>query len=552
MFRLRIIHGNNTGTEWELPEGDTVAGRDLQNGICIPDLHVSRRHFQISRRGPSLMVKNISRTNGTFVNGEEIVEKPLYGGDRILVGETLMEVFGSPFEEEPASSSLSISQDGHSTVAWMPADEERVARDNINYTVNARDTDILGIERENDLQRLRVASKQLQLLQDLGNTLVTEFDTRKLLEILLDRIFEMMPTDHGYIFLREGDGDRLNLHAARERGKPSGTQPTNIQVSYTLVSRALNEKIGVLSADTLSDDRFKNQGSIIMSGILSAMCVPLVFGDETLGLIFLDSRSVGSQFTEDDLRFLTMIGNQAAISLRNARLREQVVSESTIRAALGSYVSPQLLDRIVRGEITLESAAQQVEVSVLFADIRGFTRLSEQLSPQEVMGLLNTYCSMMARIVFEHNGLIDKYIGDAIMAVFGSPEPEPRHAQKATECAIAMQQAARTLTVRGQPVFIGVGVHTGTCVQGNVGHQSMMQFTAVGDTVNTASRLCSASGPGQITVSAITRATIGPSALNFVAMPPVALKGKANELEVYQVAVPSGQTARPGSDALTL
>src|SRR5690606_11604965 len=153
--------------------------------------------------------------------------------------------------------------------------------------------------------------------------------------------------------------------------------------------------------------------------------------------------------------------NQAAIAVRNARFRQQIVAEETTRAVLGSYVPPQLLERIISGELTMDSAAQQVEATILFADIRGFTRLSEGLAPQQVMDLLNNYCERMAKIVFEHNGLIDKYIGDAIMAVFGAPEPDPRHAQRATECALAMQKEARALSVDGQPVYIGVGVHTG-------------------------------------------------------------------------------------------
>lgn len=557
MYFLCVISGPSLGAEWDVPEGDLVAGRDLQNPICIPDLHVSRRHFLLSRRGNTISIRNLSRTNGTFVNGNEVTEASLLAvGDRIMVGETLMELSA---RESISDSSISLGDDGNSTVAWLPESEEKAARENINLTVNARDNDILRItDAGSDLERLRKASRQLQLLQRMSNDLVSEFDPKKLMPMLLERIFEVIPADRGYVFLRESGSDKLMLQASKQRG--SATPPAEVQVSYTLVMRALAEKIGILSADTLSDDRFKDQGSIILAGMKSVMCVPILHDEETLGLIHLYSTSAAQQLSEDDLRLLTMIANQAAISIRNARLREQVVSEETIRASLSSYVSPQLLERIVRQEITIESAAKQVEVSVLFADIRGFTRLSEGLTPNQVMELLNNYCNTMARIVFEHNGLIDKYIGDAIMAVFGSPEPEPRHAFRAVECAVAMQQAARMLAIQGQPVLIGVGVHTGEVVQGNVGHQRMMQFTAVGDTVNTASRLCSAAGPGQVIISEATAIHMGPPPYFISPNKPLELKGKSAPLNTFEVKVPSaafaperaGSTANPTSTSKQL
>jgi adenylate cyclase len=420
---------------------------------------------------------------------------------------------------------------------WLREDIEKQADENINYTVNARSTDILGIEEAGiEIEALRGAARRLQMIQDFSNTLVSEFDIKKLMQLLLDKIFEVIPGDRGYIFSIDQEKDMLVLQAAAEKG--AAEPPTDIQISHSLVRRALDEKIGILSADTLSDERFKDQGSIILSGMRSAMCVPLIFADEALGIIHLDSKSMANQFSQDDLKMLTLIANQAAISIRNNSLREQAVKDRTVRASLSSYVSPHLLDRILSNEINIDSAAQQVEVSLLFADIRGFTALSEELEPADVMELLNQYCGKMANIVFEHNGSIDKYIGDAIMAVFGSPQPEPDHARRAIECGIAMQQAAKDLSVGARPVYIGVGVHTGACVQGNLGGSGMIQFTAVGDAVNTASRLCSAAKPGQVIISADTLAEANAVDFQIDPMPPIELKGKSQPMEVYQVRVP--------------
>lgn len=526
MARLIVRHGVNEGLEWELGEQPTVVGRDLRNQVCLTDLRVSRRHFQVEKQGGRFVARNLSATNGTFIAGEAIDTHVLSDGDEITIGDTVIAFVGAP-----SSSVLKLA--GDDTVMWMANEDDAAAEQGINYTISMRESSVRRFaESETDMQRLRALTDRLALLQELSNTLIQEVDERRLLEQVMDLIMTVIRADDAYVFLMDEEHERLMPIAARHR-RP-GVADENMQISRSLVHRAVNEKIGILSADTLSDERFKDQGSIILSGIRSALCVPMVVSDEVLGIIHLDCKTAVHQFSQDDLKLLTMISNQAAVSLRNARLRDRVVAEQTQRQMLSQYVSPHLVDRLLKEGFNEASRARTVRVSVLFADIRGFTKLSEKLAPERVMELLNSYCKTMADIVFRHNGSIDKYIGDCVMAVFGSPEPEPEHARRAIECGLAMLAAAERLEVDGQPVRMGVGVHTGDCIQGNIGTESMLQFTCVGDTVNTASRLCGVAGPQQVVVS---EATLGECRASFdaEALGEVPLKGKTEPLRTYRI-----------------
>ena len=526
MARISIKSGINKGLEWDLKDGISIVGRDLRNSICLTDLRVSRKHFQIERRGASFVARHLSSTNGTFIGGETIVECLLRDDDEIAVGDTILQ-----FHDPAARSEFSLG--GDDTVAWMNEEEDALAANGINYTINMQESSVRRLAaEETDLRQLRALTDRLAMLQDLSNEMTQEFDEEKLMVKLADHIFSVIKSDCGYVFVCEDGSQNLTPVVGREQGED--VELSNIQISRTLVHRAINEKIGILSADTLADDRFKDQGSIILSGIRSALCVPMVFADEVLGLIHLDTKTLMNQFNQEDLKLLTMIANQAAVSLHNARLRDGIVAEQAQRKLLSRYVSPQLVDKLLSEETDGGARARQLELTVLFCDIRGFTRLSERFEPQKVMALLNEYCTRMADIVFEHNGYVDKYIGDCVMAVFGGPEPEEQHAKKALLCALRMQLAVSGMDIQGEHIGVGIGVHTGTCIQGDIGGKNMVQFTAIGDPVNTASRLCGVAGPGDVVASS---ATLEPceSEFDIQELGEIELKGKVEKIQAYNV-----------------
>jgi adenylate cyclase len=212
------------------------------------------------------------------------------------------------------------------------------------------------------------------------------------------------------------------------------------------------------------------------------------------------------------------------------RLHAAVVERETSTQALRSFVPSQLADRI--GAVPIEQ--EEVEATILFSDIRGFTGLSERLSPKEGAAVLARHLSAMAEVVLGHGGTIDKFAGDAVMAVFGAPDPIPDHAERALRCALAMQARQEELNAGAEiPLAMGIGVNTGVVIAGTVGGGGRLEYTVVGDPVNVAQRLQAAAAAGEIIASGSTVA----AARGVRAEPAGAqeVKGRREPVECYRV-----------------
>jgi adenylate cyclase len=177
-----------------------------------------------------------------------------------------------------------------------------------------------------------------------------------------------------------------------------------------------------------------------------------------------------------------------------------------IRGTLERYLAPELVEKIVREPEALATRTTLDEVTVVFSDIRGFTELAEKTPPDVVSEMLSEHLAAMAEAVFAHGGMVDKYLGDAVMAVFGAPFPQPDHARRAFATALEMQARQRQVAARwagrlGRTVEIGIGIHSGPVTVGDVGHQRRAEYAVVGDTVNVASRLKDLARAGEILAS---------------------------------------------------
>ncbi len=255
----------------------------------------------------------------------------------------------------------------------------------------------------------------------------------------------------------------------------------------------------------------------------------LMFGTFGAGL-FLYTRGILINLIHQPLAlFLTGIVCVLYLARTEAKHRKHILS------VFGRYVSKDVVDHLLKSEEALELGGQEREISVLFVDIRGFTAISEKLKPHKVIEFLNHYFGKMTDIVFKNNGTLDKFIGDSIMALFNSPQDEPQHAFKAVKTALEMQDACKKLHKEGLPkVEIGIGINTGRAVIGNMGSAQRQEFTAIGDTVNTSSRLCGVAEPGQ---TIIAESTYQQCKNKIIAkkLPPLRVKGKAKALTVYEV-----------------
>jgi class 3 adenylate cyclase/DNA-binding NarL/FixJ family response regulator len=188
------------------------------------------------------------------------------------------------------------------------------------------------------------------------------------------------------------------------------------------------------------------------------------------------------------------------------RMHAAVVAKQTAAETLSSYVPQRVAEKLASGQV----AQEELEVSVLFSDIRGFSTMAERLSAMDIATIVGRHLSAMAEIVVEHGGMIDKFQGDAVMAVFGAPDPLPDHAERALRCAIAMQRRQAEMNAEGwgtgavDGLHIGVGVNTGRVIAGTIGGGGRLEYTVIGDAVNIAQRLQSEAEGGEIVASAAT------------------------------------------------
>ena len=266
------------------------------------------------------------------------------------------------------------------------------------------------------------------------------------------------------------------------------------------------------------------------------ICVPLSINYKVFGVALIANKEVNI-YKSMDLKLFTAIASHCAFAMENAILYRKKLEEDRIRANLRRYVSSQLVDAIIdsKGEITLEPNMQNI--TILFSDIRSFTQKCERLPADKIVNYLNTYFSKMVDVIFNHEGTINKFVGDMIVALFGAPRPTLNNEKNAVEAAINMQKLMKSFPddwIRDN-FHTGIGISCGDVVVGNIGSKQHMDYTAIGDRVNIASRLQSLAAGGQILVTdriyELTKGQFSYKKFDTV----VKLKGKEEAIEIYEV-----------------
>ena len=269
-------------------------------------------------------------------------------------------------------------------------------------------------------------------------------------------------------------------------------------------------------------------GAIGLSNLLSRPIFRLVHG--TRAIAEGDFNVALPVTSRDELGVLTESFNQMARSLREKEM---------IKHAFTRYVAREVVEEILKDPEHLVLTGERREATVLFCDIRGFTPLSERMSPEDVVLLLNEFYTLMIETVFKHDGTLDKFLGDAVMAVFGAPIAHPDHAVRAVRTAIAMQEGISVLNAARakqgkERIQVGIGVSVGEVVAGTVGSGERMEYTVIGDSVNLASRLESNAKPGRILISGRTYDKVR-DLVEVVPLGPIKVKGKEEQVEVFEL-----------------
>jgi adenylate cyclase len=519
MAKLIVISGEER-QEFELAAFNTI-GRHPDNTIQILDRIISKEHAHIQRAPDGrFLLRDLRSLNGTFMRGERIADHYLGDGDEFTMGSTRI-----VFVDKPKAD------DVLQRVTIAPG----LTESHIRGRIQANTGDFMPEKQIADVTNLRRDYERLRIGHELARAVGSELDLDKLLPKILDKAFELVGADRGVILLLDDRGDMQPRYVKTRSGKSD----PNIVLSKTVMAEVTTNKAAVLSSDATMDARFSGAHSIIMQGIRSTMTLPLLHANELLGIMHLDSLFTSNAFTEKDLQICTGMAAQAAISIQNARLASRIEKEAQTRAQISRLIPPSVVEQVLKGELTIEKGGRVTEVTMLFSDIRGFTTMSDGKPPQEIVNTLNEYFEVMVDVLFKYSGTLDKFVGDEIIGLFGAPIGIDDAPFKAVSCAIAMLQALeefnRTRASEGlAPIRIGVGINTGNVITGSIGSTRALQYTAIGDAMNVASRLVNVASSGEIIVSEDTFKLVA-GRVEATVLPPVKVKGKADELKVYRI-----------------
>jgi adenylate cyclase len=228
----------------------------------------------------------------------------------------------------------------------------------------------------------------------------------------------------------------------------------------------------------------------------------------------------------------------AYIYLDSERKKQEEAKEK-VRGFFGKYVSHNVVEQLLSEEKP-SVGGERRDVTILYTDVRGFTAMSEKLPAEEVVNLLNEHFNVLTSVAFKHKGTVDKFIGDAVMVIFGAPIKQKDHALRAVECGIEMQQAVtelnKKLEKKGKHIHIGVSINSGEAIIGNIGSDQFLDYTAIGDTVNTASRMQSAAEAGEVVISPATLQQVRGN-VKVIKKESIKVKGKEKPITVFKIKV---------------
>ncbi|MBI3181371.1 MAG: FHA domain-containing protein [Myxococcales bacterium] len=507
--------------EFPLDKIKTTLGRHPANTLRLVDREVSKEHACIERIGTTFLLRDLNSSNGTFVNGRRVKELRLRDGDEIALGNSRL-IFHSGDAAPTTSPGVTVVASAQSMPAFLAQIEHQ------------EESEFRPVDQIHDLAALRQDYEKLRIANEFHRMVGLERDQKSLLDKILNVAFQLLPADNAVMFLINEESELNPVAVSRRKGGED-----EVVVSDTVLKRVTESRQAVLTADAILDSRFSSSESIVAQGIRSAMAVPLLAKGVLKGLLFCDTRERTNAFSEKDLKILSGIASQAAIALENADLAQRIEKEAVTRAELSRFLSPAVAEAVVKGQVQLFRVGQQVEVSVLFADIRGFTSIAESEEAQDTVSMLNGFFTAMASVIFRHEGNLDKFIGDCVMAVWGPPSQHPDDPARALRAALEMQREVDALNQRRveageRPIQVGIGVNTGQAVVGYMGSKERHEFTAIGDCVNTASRLCSLAKGGEVIATETTVRKAG-KGFKAEAMSVAQVKGKERGISTYKV-----------------
>jgi adenylate cyclase len=531
MYEL-VYQEEGTEQVYTIASGECVIGRSPECDIVVKDFGVSRHHAKVVVETETCRVVDLQSKNGTHVNGVLVLEAFLNVGDEISLGKFPLRFQRKLDEKVILDEEKPMLEEEAGTVIRSVGDIQKYleAEAPRTETSDARQPSVTEAPDPHEIEK---TNRILRSLSELAKTLITAQPDQpeEVSERVMDAVFDHIPADRGFLMLLDEDGS-LKPRVVKNR---HGDEEGKITISKTIADRVVNDRVAILTSDAQVDPRFSTGESIRFHGIRSAMCAPLWKGDEVIGIMHVDSPIQANTFNEADLELLSALANYAAVAIERANLNKKIQKERVARERFEKYFSPAVITRIMsEGEMEV----QELEATVIFADIVGFTPRAEKMDPPSIAQLLNEYFSRMADAILEYDGTLDKFIGDCIMAVFGAPYPQEDHAIRAVKVALEMRRRLNELNEERSPeipIQMRTGVNSGRVVAGPIGSVKRKEITVLGDTVNIASRIESTvAKAGQIVIGERTWELVGDQ-FEMKDLGTVALRGKEKSVRVFEV-----------------
>ncbi|MDX6611339.1 MAG: adenylate cyclase [Blastocatellia bacterium] len=544
MALVKIIDASGRQWQYELVlDGPCTIGRAPDNCVVLDDPRVSRYHAHIRSEENAFMLvdgmlvdgKLRRSANKVFINGEARLEQKLKDGDRITIGASTLR-----FEQSPEERITDVRYDdkplGHTQLL--------ISANDVMTTVLRTKADA-SASRDRVMEALQRKANILTELYEMSKTLGSVFDLNAIFAKATDIIFRATPADRVVALLADkcvsGDAEDVELHpvATRARDEKLEAHARKLTIGRTITRKVMKERVALLSQDAAADEQFAGVDSIVSQGVRSTICAPMVAESGVHGALYADRLDPFSAFRPDDLELISAVASQTAIAVENARAHERLAREEVARANYGRFLPEYVVKQILENPDSFKLGGVMQTITVLFADIRGFTRISEHASPEKIVHLLNKYFSAMTDIIFAHGGTLDKYLGDGLMALFGAPTATPKDAGNALSAAVAMQRRMmginEELKAEGfAEIGVGMGLHTGEVTVGYIGSERRSEYTAIGDTVNTASRLESNALGGQILISDAT-AKAAHTRYSLKPREPISVKNRQQPVPLFEV-----------------
>ncbi len=526
-----------------------LVGRSASCDLPIQDPTVSRRHAELELTGAGVRVRDVGSTNGTYLDGVRVTDALATPGSRVSFGKMEFDVVAQrPEETLPLEEMLGEDSLDATILRQVPVRGQADVASQLGDGHRGDSLLKIGGDSLEDRQ-----ARKLNLLLEIAKELSQQTEVDRLLDRIVGLTFQVMDVDRVAIMTAEA-GEELVPRVWRSRVEaPAGSW----RVPRRIARKAVEDRVAVLS-NLADDDKAAaasggGGGGGTGSRIESALCAPLLGSEGTvLGIIYLDhlgkGQGNGQSFQREDLEFFTAFAGMAAVAIENSRLIDRMRREAVVLSNFQRYFAPDLVRQIADQESAIQLGGAKRRAVVLFSDIRGFTSISEKMSPDDIATLLTDYFTEMVEIVFEHGGTLDKFMGDALMALWGAPLSRPDDADRAVRAAMAMQRKLTRLNRQWReqgrpPLTIGIGINQGEVFAGNIGSARRLEYTVIGDAVNIAARLCAEAEPGEILIgeplfAALRQKPPGSS------LTPLPLRGKAQPVGVYSVDWEEGQTAQ--------